>query len=342
MAIHGLSTAGLVADSEVPRLQFLLKRPNPLKKDRIAIGFSLGKLHDEAGRFDEAFECYREANFTVWNMRAREVDRFDAESVRFIVDQRIDFFTPGYFAGTRSWGDPTDAPVFVVGMPRSGTTLVEQIAASHPEVFGAGELADIGNIAKRLLAEQQTSVRHWTRESISMEAAEHHSRLTALAPHATRIVDKMPANILNLGLIADLFPNARIILCQRDPRDTCLSCYFQWFAHNGLAFSYDLSECATHYCQQQRLAEHWLRNPPVRILPIVYEELVNDFEGQSRRLINFLELEWDSKCLEFYKTKRTVSTASLWQVRQPIYTKSVGRWRHYEKHLGPLFRVLGT
>jgi tetratricopeptide (TPR) repeat protein len=338
MAIHGLSTAGLVADSEVPRLQFLLNRPNSLEKDRIAVGFALGKLLDEAGRFDEAFECYRQANSTVWNMRAREGNQFDPESIRLVVDRLIEFFTPGYFTGTRDWGDPSNAPVFVVGMPRSGTTLVEQIAASHPLVFGAGELADIGNIAKRLLAEHQGN--HWTRESIHREAAKHHRRLNALAPHAARIVDKMPANILNLGLIADLFPNARVILCQRDPRDTCLSCYFQWFSHNSVPFSCDLTDCAMQFRQQQRLAEHWLKNPPVRILPMVYEELVNDLENQSRRLINFLELEWDPKCLEFYKTRRTVSTASMWQVRQPIYTKSVGRWRHYERHLGPLLRAL--
>jgi len=151
---------------------------------------------------------------------------------------------------------------------------------------------------------------------------------------------RCPSNLLNLAIIADLFPNARVIFCQRDPRDICLSCYFQWFAKNSLIFTYDLQECATQYLEQERLAAHWMKNLPLRMLPVQYEEMVGDLEGQSRRLIEFLGLEWDAKCLEFHKTKRAVSTASVWQVRQPVYTRAVQRWKHYQKHLGPLLNAL--
>ena len=160
-------------------------------------------------------------------------------------------------------------------------------------------------------------------------------------PLAPGIVDKMPSNIFNLGLIQYLFPNARVILCRRDPRDICLSCYFQMFVQNALPFTYDLEDCAFQYNQQQRIEAHWLKTLTLKMLPLQYEDLVNDLEGQSRRLIDFLGLEWDPRCLEFYKTQRSVKTASVWPVRQPMYNSSVGRWKHYEKHLGRLIKSIG-
>lgn len=158
-------------------------------------------------------------------------------------------------------------------------------------------------------------------------------------PKALRIIDKMPDNLHRLGLIKLLFPSARVILCRRDPRDTCLSCFFQWFGEGNL-FAFDLASCGHQHLARDRIADHWRQGRPLRMLEMQYEELVADLEGQSRRLIEFLGLPWDPACLEFHRTQTSIQTASFWQVRQPLYQSSVGRWKHYEKHLGPLIKAL--
>lgn len=243
-------------------------------------------------------------------------------------------FTPSLFAQSRDWGDPSELPVFIVGMPRSGTSLVEQIAASHPDVFGAGELRDVGNIATSLSFSQIQP------GPINDAARKQRNHLQVLGGSALRVIDKMPANVDYLGLIAMLFPSARVIFCRRDPRDTCLSCFFQNFQAGNL-YSFDLANCGRHHVQTDRFIAHWLSVLPLRMLKVQYEDLVADLEGQSRRIISFLDLPWNPACLDFHRTERTVQTASDWQVRQPIYTRSVGRWRNYERHLGPLLKALG-
>jgi len=155
------------------------------------------------------------------------------------------------------------------------------------------------------------------------------------------VVDKLPDNMILIGLISRLFPRARIIYCSRDPRDISLSCYFQIFVEGAQHFSYDLSDCGKRCVQVRRLAEHWLKLLPHHMIEVNYETLVGDLEGQSRRIVDFLGLEWEPSCLDFHQTERTVATVSHWQVRQPIYSSSIGRWRKYEKHLGPLFAALG-
>jgi hypothetical protein len=160
-----------------------------------------------------------------------------------------------------------------------------------------------------------------------------------LGGSALRVTDKMPANVELLGLIATLFPKARVIVCRRDPRDTCLSCFFQRFSDGNL-FSFNLADCGQHHFHTDRLIAHWLNVLPLQILQVPYEGLVLDLEGQSRRIINFLGLPWNPACLDFHRTQRTVQTSSDWQVRQPIYTRSVGRWRNYERHLGRLLEAL--
>jgi len=223
-------------------------------------------------------------------------------------------------------------------MPRSGTSLVEQIAASHSRVFGAGELTDVGEIAAELgpllgaTGRQAATVRRL--------ADKHLIRLAAVGGSAQRVIDKLPDNVFELGVIATLFPAARIIFCRRDPRDICLSCYFQKFTAGQLVFSYDLADCARRYLETERLTAHWRQILPLRMLDVEYEALVRDLEGESRRLISFLDLEWEPACLDFHRTKRTITTASSWQVRQPLYDRSVGRWRKYERHLAPLLSVL--
>jgi hypothetical protein len=219
-------------------------------------------------------------------------------------------------------------------MPRSGTSLVEQIAASHSRVFGAGELTNIGEASAEL------GDTPWTQAAVRRVADAHLERLRALGGGADRVIDKLPDNIFMLGVIATLYPGARIIFCRRDPRDIGLSCFFQKFSAGLLTFSYDLADCGKRIRETERIAAHWHRVLPLRYLDIQYESLVADLAGESRRLIEFLGLAWEPACLDFHRTERTVRTASAWQVRQPLYSRSVGRWRHYERHLGLLLEEL--
>jgi hypothetical protein len=289
---------------------------------------------DDAGRFDEAFGLYEHANSLILQMRRAVGAHHDGDLLSSRVDRSIATFTPNFFALTRDWGEASELPVFIVGMPRSGTTLVEQVASSHPDVFGAGELRDMANIASAITSDQ------WQRSMIASAAGEQLDRLRARGGSALRVIDKMPSNVGRMGLIATLFPSARVIFCRRDPRDTCLSCFFQRFSDGNL-FSFDLAQCGRYHVQTDRLIAHWLNVLPLRMLQVQYEDLVTDLEGASRRIIDFLGLSWNPACANFHRTERTVQTASDWQVRQPIYTRSIGRWRNYERHLGPLLVALG-
>ena len=335
-----VNTGKAVGSPEIQRLTELLNNPDLPIYDRIPAGFALGKLLDDANRYDEAFARYSEANLLAKCSRLAAGERFDPQLFDAQVKRMVEPFTPEFFEQRRNWGEPSEIPVFIVGMPRSGTSLVQQIAASHPQVHGAGELPDINNIAKTLQGTGLSSPLGWKRGPVKEAAKRHLQRLQSMNGQASRIIDKMPGNVYRIGLIALLFPAARIIQCRRDARDTCLSYYFQWFASGNLA-SYDLAHCAHEYLATERMLDYWRNVAPLRILDVKYEELVADLEGQSRRLISFLGLPWDPACLEFHRTRSTVFTSSVWQVRQPLYQRSVGRWRHYEKHLGPLFEVLG-
>ncbi|MGD0769052.1 MAG: tetratricopeptide repeat protein [Tepidisphaeraceae bacterium] len=330
-----MAGVGATADTaEMARLTAFLDDPQISIGDRAELGFVLGKTLDDAGRFDEAFAHYAQGNSLVLQMLHTAGARYSSDQAARRLDESIAMFTPDFFARTRDWGEPSELPVFIVGMPRSGTSLVEQIASSHPDVFGAGELMDIGNIAASLGLTRCES------GPIKDAAGKQLDRLRVLGGSALRVIDKMPVNVEFLGLIATLFPSARVILCRRDPRDTCLSCFFQRFSAGNL-FSFDLTQCGRHHVHTDRFAAHWLKVLPLRMLQVQYEDVVADLEGQSRRIISFLGLPWNPACLDFHRTERTVKTASAWQVRQPIYTRSVGRWRNYERHLGPLFESLG-
>ena len=329
-----MAGVGATADvAEIARLTARVDDPKTSIRDRATLGFVLGKMLDDADRFDEAFTHYSRANSLVLQMRHTAGERYDGDEFARRVDDSIAMFTPNLFAQSRDWGESSELPVFIVGMPRSGTSLVEQIAASHPDVFGAGELRDVGNIATSL------SCIPFESDPINDAARKQLNHLRVLGGSALRVIDKMPANVEHLGLIATLFPSARVIFCRRDPRDTCLSCFFQNFEAGNL-YSFDLTNCGRHHVQTDRFIAHWRKVLPLRMLEVQYEDLVADLEGQSRRTIDFLGLPWNPACLNFHRTERTVLTASDWQVRQPIYTRSVGRWRNYERHLGQLFEAL--
>ena len=259
-------------------------------------------------------------------------------------------FTPELVGRLRGLGDPSRRPIFIVGMPRSGTTLVEQVLASHSQVFGAGELEHFSGAAGSVCEPPGATVPYpemlatITGERLRALGTRYLASASAVAPRAAaaeRITDKLPANFRLVGLIHLALPNARIIHVRRDPLDTCFSCFSKLFA-GELAFTYDLGELGRHYRAYEALMAHWRTIlPPGAMLEVQYEALIADFEPQARRLLAHCGLDWDDACLAFHQTQRPVRTASAAQVRQPIYRSSVGRWRPYEVWLGPLREALG-
>jgi hypothetical protein len=232
-------------------------------------------------------------------------------------------------------------------MPRSGTTLVEQILASHAQVHGAGELHWLFHLCESLAFRCPSgtealsdSFDRMSIRDVDALAAEYLEPLAALNRQAVRIINKMPTNFMHLGMVQVLFPLAKVIFCRRDPLDTCLSCYLTDFAA-GNDFSFGLSSAGHFYRQHLRMMAHWKDVLSLSILEVQYEDVVNDLEGQTRRMLDFLDMPWDGRCLRFHENRRFVATASTAQVRRPIYRTSIGRWRNYDRHLGPLKEALG-
>jgi tetratricopeptide (TPR) repeat protein len=308
--------------------------------DRINAGFALAKALDQRSEFDAAFDAYRTTNALAHADDEAANRGFKLTELQAFIGNTITRYTPPLFDAFRQLGNPSDLPVFVVGMPRSGTSLVEQIAASHPRVHGAGELKEIMDLIVRLNRGRGfVWPTQWDLDQFRREASNHVDHLRELAGGADRVIDKLPDNIQMLGHIRLLFPNARIIMCRRDPRDICVSCFTTRFGDH-IAWTNDLEECAARFNEIERLTDHWRAVLPGPVLEVNYEALVGNLETESRRLIDFLGLDWDPACLEFHKTARPVTTASAWQVRQPLYDSSVGRWRRYQAHLGPMLKLL--
>jgi tetratricopeptide (TPR) repeat protein len=339
-AYVGLAILGERPDGEeqLRRLRVALDDPGQPTMTRVDAGFALGRLLDNADRHDEAFPCFSQANSLYREFLKASGMGYDRAAFRQHIDGLIETCTSELYATTEQQGNPSETPVLVVGMPRSGTSLVEQIAASHSRVAGAGELTDLGQILAALQADAQENAEE--DPDLARRLTDGYiARLQQIGRGAERVIDKMPDNIITLGMAGLLFPKARVVFCRRDPRDTCLSCYFHRF-DQPLVWYTDLVDCGSRALELERLAEHWRGVLPLRMLTIEYEALVADLEGESRRLIEFLDLDWEPACLDFHKTERPVRTASGWQVRQPLFTRSVGRWRKYERHLGPLLQVV--
>jgi len=319
-----LVSAQRVADNGLPVLKEIILR------------YAIGKYFDDIGAFENAFASYRRAN----ELTKQSGPQHDSERLTRRTDRVIERYDRRWLAETRDEANPSERPVFIVGMPRAGTTLVEQILASHPAVFGAGELrfwhAAAGAYEKSApTGASQTGI-------IAELAGAYLRQLDALSSDARRVVDKMPANTMNLGLIHAALPNARIVHLTRHPIDTCLSIYFQIFSAVH-TYARDLNDLAHHYEQYVRVMNHWRATlPEDAILEVPYEKLVEDPEPWSRRMLEFIGLPWDPQCLDFHRTKRVILTASNWQVRQKISKTSVGRWHNYERFIGPLRRLLET
>ncbi len=307
---------------------------------RASHGFAVARALDREGDYGGAFRAYRASNALYEAAAKATGNGFNPDEYIAYVDWVCTAFTPATFSDTRHLGNPSELPVFIVGMPRSGTTLVEQIAASHPSVFGAGERQDFGEMLKRInQIDGQKPVQHLDRHLVRGETERHLTHLRGLGGDANRVTDKMPDNIKVMGQIRVLYPNARIIVCRRDLRDICLSCITNHFGDN-INWAWNMEDCANRALETDRLLNHWRAVVPGPVLEVSYEALVANMEAESRRLISFLGLDWDPACLEYHKTERQVMTASIQQVRRPIYDSSIGRWRRYEAQLGPMLRIL--
>jgi tetratricopeptide (TPR) repeat protein len=322
----------------IQRLESLVSSGTISPQGMAMAGFKLGKLYDAQGNYDKAFSWYRQANDL-------KKGGYNAGAADSLVNAIIAGYGKERMAAAARAGHSDKRPVFIVGMPRSGSSLIEQILASHPDVYGGGELTDMGDLLRKARGGRQdmdlivSEVEHFTSDGLNQLAAKYSAQLDEISSGERIVTDKMLNNFFRLGFISLLFPDARIIHSRRDPLDTCLSCYFHNFA-SAHPYTNDFDSLVNYYHNYRRLMQHWREALSLPILDVDYEKLVADQGGETRRMIDFLGLDWDDRCLQYYKNKRVAVTASSAQVQQPIYQGSVGRWKHYEKYLAPLKAVL--
>lgn len=330
-----------VADPQLETIENLLRDSGSLTlEDQAELHFAAGKAFSDLGRYDDSFQHLFEANA----LKRKQLVYDEAETLK-LFDQIRETFTRSFLDAHSGGGNPSRIPIFIVGMPRSGTTLVEQILASHPDVFGAGELTALEDaivfIGKRNgaagLSQSLASLDQGRLAEIGRRYVEN---IDGKAGGVERVSDKMPHNFRFVGLIRLALPKARIIHVRRNPIDTCISCFSQCFS-GGVLYSYDLSELGHYYRAYERLMDYWRASLPAgAMLEVQYESVVADLESEARKIIAHCDLPWNEACLAFHETKRRVQTASAVQARQPLYKSSVGRWRHYQKELAPLFEAL--
>jgi tetratricopeptide (TPR) repeat protein len=313
----------------------VLHRPALRDEAKALIGYGLAKYHDRRGDFAAAASAGRIAN----EARRRVAGPANRAASSARIDGLIATYDREFFFQRRQFGVGTDQPVFIVGLPRSGTTLCEQILSSHPKLHGAGELPDLANIATASVGEDLSP---WQAAANLTEASSRELAMRYLralrngAPKdRLRISDKSPLNFFQLAFAALLLPNARVIHCIRDARDNALSIWMENF-NSDQAYATDFGDLAFFRSQYQRLMTHWRNTLPLRILEVHYEDTVKDLDTQARRLLSFLDVPWDERCLQFHRNDRAVQTPSRWQVRQPIYGGSVERWRNYAPYLDDL------
>ncbi len=351
LARRAMLARGRLAEADRYRLRFELYRPcGPLM--RMNLLYALAHVADGRGEHAEAAACLEPANALARELRRSRGQTYDADEHARYVDRLVAAFTPALFERLAGAGDDTARPVFVFGLPRSGTTLVEQVLASHAQVFGAGELG----LARRAMDAMPTTVDRPEDMNTCLEAVDG-AALGQLARGYQdgvqevlardqgagtpgRVVDKMPDNYLYLGLIALLFPRATLIHVRRDVRDVAVSC---WMTHfRSIRWADDQGDLARRILDYRRLMGHWQAVLPRPVHEVCYERLVEDFEAEARRLVSACGLQWQPACLRFHETARPVRTASVTQVRQPLYRNSLGRWQAYQPYLTLLFDRLQT
>ncbi|MEL7028427.1 MAG: sulfotransferase [Pseudomonadota bacterium] len=322
-------------EGQIELAERLASAPGTNEADRVRLGFALARAYERKGVYDAAFTHATEANQIV----ARSAP-FDADALEVEVAALERAFGTGLIEKKEACGSDSERPVFIVGLPRTGTTLTEQILSSHPEAAGAGELPDIALLPSRIAMDLSAESGQYLDAlekadcaHIQAWAQSYLDRIDLVSRDAKRVVDKFPFNFSYVGLIAALFPRARIIHCQREPRDVFVSCYFTEFTDVLQAFRTSQTNFIAYYKLYQRIMALWDAVLPGRIHHLKYERLVDDFDAEARALVEHCGLDWDDKCAQFFANERAVRTPSRWQVRQPIYRTSVERWRSYEKHL---------
>ena len=330
-------------DAQIARMRKEIDQGPESIGDCYHLSFALGKALEDRGEYDESFHCYAQGNAA-----RRKTVRWDADQHARNLDEHQALFSEEFFARARPRGHPSTAPIFIVGLPRAGSTLLEQILASHSMVEGTMELPDIISIARRLSRKQSRSdasqypsiLGRMDADELAELGAEYLRRTEIYRSTTPYFIDKMPNNFAHIGLIHSILPNARIIDARRYSMACCFSAYKQLFA-SGQNFSYSQEEIGRYYRDYVRFMDHWDRVLPGRVLRINYEDMVADTEAEVRRMLDYCGLAFQESCLKFYRNDRAVRTASSEQVRQPIYSDAVEQWRHYESHLTPLKDWLG-
>ncbi len=329
-----------VCDDAMVWIDALLENGNIYPEDAASLHQAKAKILDKQHNFQEAFENYARAN---------QLKKGQGEKSGHLEDIKnsLSFFSPEVLKRLPHAANTSELPLFIVGMPRSGTTLVEQIIASHPEACGGGELPYINRFVYNLPGSSGTSenypecLQSVDGKMLDAMATEYLDHLKRICPDAKRITDKLPHNFMWLGMIEIMFPHARVIHCVREPMDNCLSLYTTrgFNAHHSYAF--DLEKLGEHYRKYEEIMSMWRNTLSLPMLEIQYESLVSDFENQVKRLVEFCGLDWNESCLHYHESERLSATLSYDQVRKPIYSSSVGRWRNYEDFLLPLKAALG-
>jgi tetratricopeptide (TPR) repeat protein len=339
LAHHNLSTlkSYTAGDPHLAALEELAKKAGSMPvQERIRLWFALGKAREDVKRYDEAFEAYSRGNAL-----KRATFKYDEKALRRVADDLIRRFDRKFVKARRKAGFADETPVFIVGMPRSGTTLIEQVLSSHPGVHGAGEINDLDQSINEVLglkgeAQLMDRLLQASDADIRRIGEVYVSRIRKLDAKALRITDKMMGNFFYAGVIGLALPGAKIIHAVRNPMDTCFSNYTRLF-NESMPFAYDLGELGRYYNLSRDLMAHWKSVLPAgSVLELRYEDMVGDLEGQARRLIKYCGLPWRRTCLKFHENRRPVKTASVAQVRQPIYKDSVMRWKNFKTHLAPL------
>jgi hypothetical protein len=318
--------------------------PRTALADRFHLCFALGKALEDRAEYAESFSYYERGNA----LKKSEC-RYRPEFIERNTRLQIEVCTPELFASHRGWGDPSNAPIFIVGLPRAGSTLIEQILASHSQVEGTMELSDIPRLAQSLQGRDNRGdqprypgvLAELPAEDCKRSGARYLADTALYRSGKPRFIDKMPNNFRHIGLMHLILPNAKIIDARRAPMACCFSNFKQLFA-SGQQFTYSLEDIARYYRTYVELMAHWDRVLPGKVLRVQHEDLVADFEPQVRRILEFCELQFEPGCLEFHKTSRRVHTASSEQVRRPINTEGLDQWRHFEPWLGPLRAALGN
>ena len=320
-------------NEEVSEMLEQLKNKDLPDREKVHFQFSLGKSYEDEKKFKRSFDFYLRGN----NLN-RGRNTYDPKAIEAMVEREIRFFNNEFFKKRETWGAPNNDPIFIVGLPRSGSTLIEQILASHSDVEGTMELPNMLNIARKLgntsrEGSNYPEILDSISKSESIELGEQYiketQRLRSKSPY---FIDKMPNNFSHVGLINLILPNSKIIDARRNPMDTCFSCFKQLFAR-GQAFTYDLQEIGRYYLSYIRLMDHWQKVVPDKVYLVEYEKMISNQEEETKKLLKFCDLSFQENCLKFYENKRAVKTASSEQVRQPIYKRGINYWKNFEESL---------